>query len=254
MMRMPFAEGAGVDLHVEEAGEGPAALVVHGMASDARAHAGLVAALSAGGLRAIAYDRRGYGASGAPEPYAATTVDEQAEDAAALLRGVGAAPALLVGEGFGALVALALLVRRPELATGAVLADPPLLAFVPEATEALAEERARLEAALREGGPRAGVAVWLDGRAAPDALARAQDAHAGFFADYGGLASWSPTRRELRSLAAPVALVTSPGAPGHVRGAADAVAALVPGARRADDGDLARAALGLVGGGRRAAS
>jgi len=235
-------------------GEGPAALVVHGMASDAHAHAGLVAALADGGLRAIAYDRRGYGRSGAPEPYSATTVDEQAEDALALLRTLGAAPALLVGEGFGALVALAVLVRQPGLVTGAVLADPPLLAFVPEATEALAQERLALEEALREGGPRAAVAAWLGGRAGPDALARAQDAHAGFFADYGGLASWSPSRRELRAVRAPVAVVTSPGTPEHVRAAADAVAALVPGARRATDGDLAGAALAVVRGGRRSAS
>jgi pimeloyl-ACP methyl ester carboxylesterase len=251
---MPFVEGAGVALHVEEAGEGPPALVVHGMASDAQACAGLVAALAAGGLRAIAYDRRGYGASGAPEPYTATTVDEQAEDALAVLRGLGAQPALVVGEGFGALVALALLVRRPSALTGAVLADPPLLAFVPEATEALAQERAALEAALRDGGPRAAVAAWLAGRAAPDALQRAQDDHAGFFADYGGLASWSPSRRELRGVAAPLALVTSPGAPEEVRAAADAAAALVPGARRRTDGDLPGAALELAGGPRRAAS
>jgi len=66
MRPMPFAEAAGVALHVEEAGEGPAALVVHGMASDARAHAGLVAALAGAGLRAIAYDRRGSGAPLAP--------------------------------------------------------------------------------------------------------------------------------------------------------------------------------------------
>ena len=109
--------------------------------------------LAAAGARAIAYDRRGYGASGAPEPYAATTVQEQAEDAAALLAALGAAPAVLVGDGFGALVVLDLLVRRPELARAAVLVDPPLHAFVPAATEALAAERVLLEEALREGGP-----------------------------------------------------------------------------------------------------
>lgn len=245
---MPMAEGAGVALHYEEAGEGPSALVVHGMASDARAHAQLVAALAAGALRAIAYDRRGYGASGAPEPYVATMVDEQAEDAAALLRALDAAPALLVGDGFGALVALDLLVRRPAMVRAAVLSNPPLFAFVPQATEVLAAQRAELEEALREGGPRAAVARWLGGRVDDEALARAQDAARAFFADYGGLASWSPSRRELRAVAAPVAVVTSPYAPPHVVAAADAAAGLVPGARRTADGDLARAALALAPG------
>jgi pimeloyl-ACP methyl ester carboxylesterase len=35
--------------------------------------------------RVIAYDRRGYGESGVPQPYTGTTVSEQAEDLAALV-------------------------------------------------------------------------------------------------------------------------------------------------------------------------
>src|SRR4051794_41452422 len=103
---MPHAEGAGVALQYVERGDGAPLLVVHGMASDATAWAPALDELAAAGARAIAYDRRGYGASGAPEPYAATTVQEQAQDAGALLLALAAAPALLVGEGFGALVVL----------------------------------------------------------------------------------------------------------------------------------------------------
>ena len=112
----------------------------------------------------IAHDRRGYGGSGAPEPYAATTVQEQGEDAAALLQALGAAPVRIVGFGFGALIALDLLVRRPALIASAVLCDAPLLAFVPEANEALALQRQQLEEALREGGPAAAIARWLGPR------------------------------------------------------------------------------------------
>ena len=131
---MPHAEGAGVALHYLSEGAGPAVLLVHGMASDAPAWAPALSQLASAGLRAVALDRRGYGDSGAPEPYAATTIQEQAEDVAALLRAIDAVPALLVGDGFGALVVLELLVRRPDLARAAVLADPPLHAFVPGAT------------------------------------------------------------------------------------------------------------------------
>ena len=81
----PSVEGAGVALNVVERGSGPAVLLVHGIASDAQA-LGPVAEALAPQARVIAYDRRGYGDSGAPEPYHGTTVEEQAEDAAALLR------------------------------------------------------------------------------------------------------------------------------------------------------------------------
>jgi pimeloyl-ACP methyl ester carboxylesterase len=243
---MAHAEGAGVALHYEERGDGPALLVVHGIASDAAAWARTLADLAAAGARAIAYDRRGYGSSGAPEPYAATTVQEQAQDADALLQALAAAPALLVGDGFGALVVLELLVRRPELARAAVLADPPLHAFVPEATKALAVERELLEDALREGGPPAAVRAWLGGDADPARAARAAAAPLGFFADYAGQASWSPSRRELRAIGLPVAVVTGPASPAFVVAAADAVAGLVPGARRATGGDVVAAALALL--------
>ena len=246
---MPHVEGAGVALHYRSRGEGPAVLVVHGMASDLLAWDAVLERLAAEGLRAIALDRRGYGDSGAPEPYAATTVQEQAEDVAALLRAVDAAPALLVGDGFGALIVLELLVRRPELARAAVLADTPLHAFVPAATAALADERTLLEAGLRDGGPasaRAGVAGGGRGRRRPGAGQRAVAAAAGFFADYAGQSSWSPSRGELRAIGLPVAVVTGPATPEHVVAGADAIARLVPGARRVDDGDVVAAALALA--------
>jgi len=242
---MPHVEGAGVALHYAASGEGPAVLAVHAMGADGAAWAEPLEQLVAGGLRAIAYDRRGYGSSGAPQPYAATTVQEQAQDAAALLDALDAAPALLLGDGFGALIVLELLVRRPELARAAVLVDPPLHAFVAEATLALAVERELLEEALRDGGPRAAVAAWLGPDADPAHAARAAANHVGFFADYAGQASWSPSRRELRALRVPIAVVTGARTPPHVVAAADAVAALVPGARRASDGAVVAAALAL---------
>jgi pimeloyl-ACP methyl ester carboxylesterase len=227
---MPQVEGAGVALHYEERGEGSGVLVIHGMASGAAQWSAALDELAAAGARAVVFDRRGYGASGAPEPYAATTVQEQSQDAAAVIDALGLAPALLVGEGLGALVALELLVRRPELATAAVLVEPPLFAYVPEATEALAAERQALEEALREGGPEA--AVGAD--------------YKGYFADYAGLASWSPSRSELRSIEVPVAVLTRQDSAPHVVAAADAGAALMPRAQRLDDGDAVNAASSLL--------
>jgi pimeloyl-ACP methyl ester carboxylesterase len=244
---MPETEGAGVALHYTERGDGRPLLVIHGLASDAEAWSSQLDALAGAGARAIAYDRRGYGSSGAPEPYVATTVQEQAQDAAALLERLGALPALLVGDGFGALVALELLVRRPELATGAVLVDVPLFAFVPAATEALAAQRERLEQALRVGGPQAALRAWLVDAAGSAGLSRASTWERGFFADYAGQASWSPARRELRAIGLPVAVVTGPASPAHTVAAADAAATLLPDARRLHDGDAVAAAVTLLG-------
>jgi pimeloyl-ACP methyl ester carboxylesterase len=243
---MAMVEGAGVELACIERGAGPAVLLVHGLAADAAGQEPVVAAL-ADVARVIAYDRRGYGSSGAPEPYEGTTVEEQSEDAAALLRALDAAPAVVCGDGFGALVALDLVKRHGELVRAVVVSDPALFALVPEATEVLSAQRAALEEALRAGGPATGVETWLGGRAGDAALARARAAHRAFFADYAGLASWPVSRRELRALRAPAVVLTTPSAPPHVAAAADALAALLPDATRATDGDTAAAARVLLG-------
>jgi pimeloyl-ACP methyl ester carboxylesterase len=244
---MPTVEGAGVPLHYAERGDGPPVLLVHGLASDGAALAPVAEAVAAAGGRAIAYDRRGYGASGAPEPYSGTTVEEQAEDAAALLRALDAGPAVVAGDGFGALVALDLGKRHGTLVRGLVLSDPVLFALVPEATERLSTQRAEIEAAIREGGPGAGVEAWLGGRVSGEALHRAKAAHRGFFADYAGTATWATSRRELRALAFPAVVLTGPSSPPHVVAAADALADLLPEAARSVDGDVATAVAALVG-------
>jgi 3-oxoadipate enol-lactonase len=244
---MPTVEGAGVALHYAEQGAGAPVLLIHGLASDAAALAPVAAAVAEGGARAIAYDRRGYGASGAPEPYHGTTVEEQTEDAAALLRALDAGPAVVAGDGFGALIALDLAKRHGGLVRAAVLSNPALFALVPEATRVLSEQRAEIEQALREGGPPAGVEAWLGGRIDGEALARARASHRGFFADYAGMSTWATSRRELRALALPAVVLTGPWSPPHIVAAADALAALLPGATRATDGDLAAAVRAVAG-------
>jgi pimeloyl-ACP methyl ester carboxylesterase len=241
----PRVEGAGVDLAYEEHGAGPPVLLIHGLASDARA-LGPVAAALAADARVIAHDRRGYGASGSPEPYTGTTVMEQAEDAAAVLMRLEATGAVVAGDGFGALVALDLLRRHAGLVRAAVAADPPLFALVPEATETLAAQRQDVHEALRDRGPEAGVAAWLAGRVEGEALERARAAHRGFYADFAGLASWEVTRRDLRAIAQPVVVLTGPGSGRAVTLAADRLAALLPSVRRAHDGDLVAAVRSLL--------
>jgi pimeloyl-ACP methyl ester carboxylesterase len=244
---MPTVEGAGVPLRYVERGAGDPVLLIHGIASDAEALSGMAEAL-AEGARVIAYDRRGYGGSGAPEVYGGTTVEEQAQDAAALMRRLDASPAVVAGDGFGALVALDLLKRHGGLVRAVVLSDPPLFMFVPEATAALAVQRHEIEEAVRERGPEAGVEAWLAGRVGGEALARARAAHRAFFADYSGLASWPITRRELRALTTPAVVVTGEWSSPSIVAAADRLADLLPAARRVHDGDLTAAIRSLATG------
>ena len=242
----PTVEAAGVELAYREAGDGPAVLLVHGMADDARGWEEVIAGLR-GRARAIAYDRRGYGASGAPDPYERTTVNEQAEDAAALLRALDAAPALVCGADLGALACLDVARRHRRLVRAVVTIDPPLYAFAPAATEVLADQRIRLEEALRDGGPQQAVAAFLAAMGAgAERVARARAAAPAFFADFAGLATWPVTRRELRDLDVPLTVLTRPQAPPHARDAADALAALVPGARRAHGEPPLKALLKLL--------
>lgn len=232
-------EGAGAALAYQETGSGRPAVVVHDVAADAATWTPVLPRI---GGRAIAYDRRGYGGSTKPEGYAATIVEEQAEDLAALLRGLEAAPALLLGDGFGALVALDVAKRHPGLVASLVLADTPLYAFVAAATRALAEQRSVLEQALRAGGPGEAIAAYLDGRAEAGQLARAQAAGPAFFADYAGLSSWPVTRGELRAITIATVVLTRPRAAAHVVAAADALAGLLPTATRVPEGDPVDAA------------
>ena len=207
---MKTVEGAGVPLAVlydsrESAAPGPATVLVHGMG-------GTQWPLDLLEGRVVTYDRRGYGASGAPEPYVRTTVHEHAEDLVCVVRALDAVPATLVGADFGALVVLDVLLRHPAVARAAVLVDPPAYMFVPEATEALSEQRRALEDELRAGGP--------------EAVERSR----GRIADFGAIASLPLGHGALAAIETPVAIVSSPRAQPHDRAAAEALLDAMPSA------------------------
>lgn len=244
----PVIEGAGVELHYAERGSGDAVLLVHDMADVGRGWVPMLDRL-APRARVIAYDRRGYGKSGAPQVYERTSVNEQGEDAAALLSGLGAGPAVVVGAGFGGLVVLDLLVRHSALVRGAVLVAPTLYSLVPAANEPLAEERALLEEALREGGPQQAVSAWLSTHA-PDAsterVAAARESHAAFFADVGGSSTWPVSRRELRAVGQPVTILDGERPAPHDFAAIEALAALLPRVERREGADVVGAVEALL--------
>jgi aspartate dehydrogenase len=100
-------------------GAGPTVLLLHGIGSSATSWQRQAERL-AGDYALIAPDLRGYGDS--PDPAGAPALDAVADDLAALLDG----PAHVVGVSFGALAALALARRHPQLVRSLVLADATL--------------------------------------------------------------------------------------------------------------------------------
>jgi len=100
---------------------GPAFLLVHGLASNARLWDGVGEELAAAGHAAIAVDLRGHGLSDKPEDgYDVATV---AGDLEQLIAGLGLDRPVVAGQSWGANVALELAWRSPHLLRGVALID-----------------------------------------------------------------------------------------------------------------------------------
>jgi pimeloyl-ACP methyl ester carboxylesterase len=118
---MPALEIDGVQLAYEERGSGPPVLLVHG--TGGAVWDPLPELLATAGYRAIYYNRRGFGASACPP---IKDPPRHTRDAAALLEGLGAAPAIVVGHSMGGMLSLDLTIRRPDLVSALVVIEPPL--------------------------------------------------------------------------------------------------------------------------------
>lgn len=104
-------------------------------------------------IEAVAYDRRGYGESTGPQPFATSTIEEHAEDLAGLIRTLQATRRTIVcGHGVGAVVCMDCLRRHAELVDAAVLIEPQLFALARQGSEAVADLREALASGARTGG------------------------------------------------------------------------------------------------------
>jgi pimeloyl-ACP methyl ester carboxylesterase len=149
IVRISTENVAGTTLHVEQRGDGPPLLLVHGAGEDVTMLAGQAEALAAAGYRVISYDRRGTGASGR-EDWPGAGADQHADDAAALLGALGAAPATVLGVSSGGVVAMALAARHPDAVTRVVAWEPPAAGVLHGADAATAAIMEPVEAHLRE--------------------------------------------------------------------------------------------------------
>lgn len=154
---MAIIDLSGTPLAYTERGSGAPVLLIHGSGTYSETFEPLLDRLPTG-VRAIAYDRRGFGASVGPP---AGRFSEHVEDAAVLLEALDAAPATILGSSTGGVLALRLAVARPELVSALVLIEPAYqLPLVPSASASLAIGRVMLRWALRRDAEGAGLRFY----------------------------------------------------------------------------------------------
>lgn len=218
----------------DEAGAGPAVLLLHSTAADRRMWDPQVPALAAAGYRAVRCDLRGYGES----PVPAGRWDD-AGDVAALLDALDTGPVAVVAASGGGRVALEFAARWPGRVTALVLLCTAVAGHEPSpALRAFGErEDALLAAGDVAGATELNVRTWLGPRADPAAAERlrvmqrhAFDVQLAAPEDAGPL----PRPYELSAVTAPALLVSG----GHdlvdFRGIAADLAARLPGARHVE--------------------
>jgi pimeloyl-ACP methyl ester carboxylesterase len=238
----------GVTLAVEEAGEGPAVVLLHGLTATRRYVVMGSRTLERSGHRVIAYDARGHGRSSpAPEPGAYGYPDLCA-DLEAVLDAAGVERAVLAGASMGAHTALALALALPERVGGLVVITP---AYEPGEED----DPRRLERwhALAEGLRRNGIDGFLRAYGTPGADPRwhetvqkvirqrlALHEHPEAVADALDVVPGSPpfaSLEELSAIAVPTVVVASgdEADPGHPQAVGERYARLIPGARLVTD-------------------
>ncbi|GAA3131936.1 alpha/beta fold hydrolase [Streptosporangium carneum] len=111
MMRV---EVNGIGLNVQDSGEGPAVLLVHGFPDTHACWRHQVAALNAAGYRTIAPDLRGFGDSDKPAGLENYELDRHLGDLLAVLDRLGVARAHLVGHDWGSALVQILAAVAPQ--------------------------------------------------------------------------------------------------------------------------------------------
>ena len=107
-------QGDGVELDVLDEGAGPPVLLVHGFPDSSHLWRHQVAALTGSGLRAIAPDMRGFGASDRPGAVEDYRLGRAVADLVAVLDAAGVERARVVGHDWGAAVAWLFAAIHPD--------------------------------------------------------------------------------------------------------------------------------------------
>ena len=117
-------------LHYLECGKGEPLVFVHGGLGDLHTFQRQVQTFAAR-FRVITYSRRFFPPNAPPREPDVNPLSNHVADLGALITQLKATPAHLVGNSYGAYVALALAVDHPELVRSLVLGEPPVLPMLP---------------------------------------------------------------------------------------------------------------------------
>ena len=227
----------GLRLYHEERGSGASILCIHGTGSSAALWSEAAEKLAQLG-RVITYDRRG--CSERPVPYERTSVREHADDAAALLDELGAAPAVVIGRSYGGTIAMDLAIRHPELVRAiAVLEGDAPLELAPATADWIDAVAGRVrEAAARDGVGAVGEAlaeevfgegVWPQ---LPEPMRRVLTENGpAILAELAGEWWLDADTEALAGLEQPVLLVAAADSRAELRQPTEALASVLPGAR-----------------------
>jgi pimeloyl-ACP methyl ester carboxylesterase len=109
-----FIETNGIRMHVAEAGQGPLVVMCHGFPESWYSWRHQLAALAEAGFHAVAPDMRGYGQTDQPEAIDQYTLLHLVGDIVGLLDALGAPTAVIAGHDWGAPVAWAAALLRPD--------------------------------------------------------------------------------------------------------------------------------------------
>lgn len=117
------------DLFIEDVGEGPPVVLLHGLTATRRYVLQGSRQLLKRGHRLVSYDARGHGDSGAPEDPAAYEYEQMVDDLERVLEQKQLERAVLVGSSMGAHVATAFALDRPERVAALVQITPAYMGY-----------------------------------------------------------------------------------------------------------------------------
>lgn len=150
----------GTDIYHEIRGRGPSVAFIAGGGGDGGTY-DAVAALLADEFTVLTYDRRGRSRSPRPDGWTATSIGEQADDAAALIGALGLGPAAVFASSDGGIILLDLLARRPDILRSAIVHEPSPPSDAPGYAEYMAEATVLAEAGMARGGYRGALEAIL---------------------------------------------------------------------------------------------
>lgn len=144
----------GADLYCHVSGAGRPLFLIPPAGGDGNLFAALISELSAEYML-ITYDRRGNSRSPKPGGWTTTSVSEQAEDGAALLRALNLRQVAAFGSSGGGPIVLELALRHPELVGGLFIHEPAFVELMDRAARRALPHSAPIAEAMSLLGPTA---------------------------------------------------------------------------------------------------